>query len=162
MLDTLKLDLSNPTPFTLTQLLDFTYKPSSTFNTSTFFHVIDDKVTSRKDHVIEFTIHPQNPLIIETNIDRQRKLRIIMVDDESNTFEAKYNERHVRVHHKSNIIVVKLETVEQRFKKIVLISEYGNKGEADKVLMNLSPTFDKKHPTLFRVKVEPRLYFKVS
>ena len=123
---------------------------------------MDDKFTSRKDHAVEFTIDHSNPLIIETNIDRQRKLRIIIVDDKNNLFEAKYNERHVRVYHKSNLMVVRFEAVEQRFKKIVLISEYGNKGEADKVLMNLSPTFDKKHPTLFRAKVESRQYFKVS
>ena len=76
--------------------------------------------------------------------------------------EAQYTEKHVRVHHKSNLLVIRLQDVEQRFKRVLLISEYGNKAETDKLLMNLSPTFDKKNPTLYRPKAEPRQYIKVT
>jgi hypothetical protein len=124
--------------------------------------VIDDKSTSRKDHIIEFPIDHSKPLLIETNLDKQRKLRIIIVDESNNAQEAIYKDKHVRVHHKSNLMVVRMNEIQGRFKKIVLISEFGNKGEADKIMMNLSPTFDKKHPTIFKQKVEPRVYIKVS
>jgi len=133
------------------------------YDTPSFLHVIDDKLTSRKDHILEFPIHRTNQtLLIDTNLDRQRKLRIIMVDDNNMTFEAIYNDKHVRVHHKSNLMVVRMQEIQERFKKVVLISEYGYKGEADKTLMNLSPTFDKKHPTIYKPKAEPRVYIKVS
>lgn len=85
-----------------------------------------------------------------------------MVDENNTTFEAIYNDKHVRVHHKSNLMVVRMQEIQERFKKVVLISEYGYKGEADKTLMNLSPTFDKKHPTIYKPKAEPRVYIKVS
>ena len=85
-----------------------------------------------------------------------------MVDESNNAHEAIYNDKHVRVHHKSNLMVVRMNEIQGRFKKIVLISEYGNKGEADKKLMNLSPTFDKKHPTIFKQKAEPRVYLGIN
>jgi hypothetical protein len=161
-LDTIKLDLSSETTFKFEQITDFTYKPSQIYESTSFFHVIDDKSTSRKDHIIEFPIDHSKPLLIETNLDKQRKLRIIMVDESNNAQEAIYNDKHVRVHHKSNLMVVRINEIQGRFKKIVLISEYGYKGEADKTLMNLSPTFDKKHPTILKQKAEPRVYIKVS
>lgn len=73
--------------------------------------MIDDKVTSRKDHLLEFPIDHSKPFIIETNLDKQRKLRIIMVDENNNTFEALYNDKHVRVHHKSNLMVVRMQEI---------------------------------------------------
>ena len=158
----MKLDLSGATTFKFEQLNNFSYKSSKIYDTPPFFHVIDDKVTSRKDHILEFPIDHSKPIIIETNLDKQRKLRIIMVDENNNTFEALYNDKHVRVHHKFNLLVVRMHEIQERFKKVVLISEYGYKGEADKTLMNLSPTFDKKHPTIFKPKAEDRIYIKVS
>lgn len=85
-----------------------------------------------------------------------------MIDENNSTYEALYNDKHLRVHHKSNLMVIRIQEIQERFKKVVLISEYGYKSEADKTLMNLSPTFDKKHPTIFKAKAEPRVYIKVS
>ena len=55
-----------------------------------------------------------------------------MVDENNTKFEAIYNDKHVRVHHKSNLMVVRMQEIQERFKKVVLISEYGYKGESDK------------------------------
>ena len=107
----MKLDLSGATTFKFEQLNNFSYKPSKIYETPSFFHVIDDKVTSRKDHILEFPIDHSKSFIIETNLDKQRKLRIIMVDENNNTFEALYNDKHVRVHHKSNLMVVRMQEI---------------------------------------------------
>jgi hypothetical protein len=124
--------------------------------------VIDDKSTSRKDHILEFPIDHTKSYLIETNLDKQRRLRIILVDDKNTPFEALYNDKQVRVHHKSNLMVIRMQEIQETFKKVVLISEYGHKGEVDKTFMNLSPTFDKNHPTIFKQKAEPRVYIKVT
>lgn len=87
---------------------DFDFKPSKIYSNTTFIHVVDDKPNSRKDHIVEFAIDHGKPFLIETNLDKQRRLKIVMIDENNNTYEVVYNDKHVRVYHKSNLMVIRM------------------------------------------------------
>ena len=72
-----------------------------------------------------------------------------------------YNENEIRIHHKSSLVVLKITKLDQ-VTKIVIISEHGNKKESERSMMNLSPTFDKTNPTIYKPALELRTYIKVT
>lgn len=65
-------------------------------------------------------------------------------------------------------MVLRLEIGEVRQKlesdveALIIKAEKRNKNDAMQNIMNLSPTFDKKSPTLWRIPKEPRTYMKIS
>jgi hypothetical protein len=113
------------------------------------FHIIENK-PGRRNASIEIDVMDEAKEIrIESNIDRNRRLRVFAVDSEGSKHEIVYNENEIRIHHKSSFVVLKLEKLDN-VTKIVIVSEYGNKKESERSIMNLSPTFDKTNPTIYK------------
>ena len=75
--------------------------------------------------------------------------------------EIVYSESNHRVYHQVNFLELKVR-VEKDFKALIILIEYRNSEAISKELMNLSPTFDKTNPTIWRIPKQVTAYIRVK
>ena len=122
------------------------------------------EVTKKPQKVlIDFGVHGGDPIRIESNVDRLTELRVYLLKPLSSTQEVTAIDSKNRVYNKGNLISLllsreQLEEVEQ----ILIVSERRSKSVSMRDIMNLSPTFDKRTPTVWKHEMDPKIYLSIT
>ena len=95
-------------------------------------------------------------------MDRLTDLRVYLLKSPTAPQEVTGIDSRNRVYNKGNLIALRLTREQlEGAEQIVIVAERRSKSVSLRDIMNLSPTYDKRTPTIWKHEKDPKIYLSV-